>query len=186
MERPGARRDSRPRSGYGSVVRILIFRAVALAVPLTCLLVPSALAAAPAPEWTSGARLERAQPKCLESATRVAVTKLRTPRGGSAGKAVITVSTEQQGDFSYVVCAVTEVAKRYQRHSNIVRQTFHEFGSDGDLLGEVRADTYATRAKPLLFGSSFVPAGHRYVFKVRIEGGTKASGTARFELPAAG
>ena len=163
----------------------LISRAVALSVPVALLVAPSALAAAPDPVRTSATQLERSQPTCLESATRVAVTKLRTARGGYAGKAVITVSTEPQGDFSYVVCAVTEVAKRYQRHQNIVRQTFYHLGSSGDRLGEIRADTFATKEKPMLFGSSYVPAGDSYVFKVRIEGGAKASGTVRFQVPVA-
>jgi hypothetical protein len=160
-------------------MRALVVTSVALAG----LLAPSAVAAVPAPSRTEGTQVERAgQPKCLKSAKKVASKKLRTPRGAYYGTAIIKVSTEQQGDFSHVVCAYTEVAKRYRKHSNVVRQTFVHLGTSGK-LGEIRADTYANKRKPLIFGSSFVPAGNKYVFRVRIEAGRNASGKVSFRVP---
>jgi len=152
-------------------------------VVLTSLLAPSATVAATVPSRADATHAERAgQPKCLKSAKKVASTKLRTPRGGYFGKAVITVNTEPQGDFSYVVCAYTEVAPRYRNRRNVVRQTFLHFGTSGK-LGEIRADTYANKRKPALFGYSLVPAGDTYVFKVKIEAGSKATGKVSFRVP---
>ena len=152
-------------------------------VALVSLLAPSAAVAAAVPSQADATQVDRAgQPKCLKSAKKVASKKLRTPRGGYFGKAVITVSTEPQGDFSYVVCAFTEVAKKYRSRHNVVHQTFLHFGTSGK-LGEIRADTYANKREPALFGSSFVPAGNKYVFKVKIEAGRKATGKVSFRVP---
>lgn len=161
-------------------MRSLIVTSAALA----CLLAPTAVAAAPLPAQTAAANAARGdQPKCLKSAEKVATKKLRTARGAYYGTAVIKVSTQQQGDFSYVVCAYTDVAKKYRKHSNIVRQTFDHYGSDGDQLGKIQADTYADKRQPLVFGSSFVPEGNRYVFTAKIEAASKASGKVSFRVP---
>ena len=96
---------------------------------------------------------------------------------------MITVSTEPQGDFSYVVCAYTEVSEKYRNRRNLVRQTFLHLGASGK-LGEIRADTYANKRKPALFGYSLVPAGDKFVFKVKIEAGSKATGKVSFRVPA--
>lgn len=150
---------------------------------LACLLAPSTVAAAPASGQVDGAHAERAgQPKCLKSAKKVASKRLHTPRGGYFGKAVITVSTKQQGNYSYVVCAYTVVAKKYRSKRNVVRQTFLHFGTSGK-LGELRADTYANKRQPLIYGSSFVPEGNSYVFKIRIEARSNASGKVTFRVP---
>ena len=147
------------------------------AATAACLLVPSPVDAAVH-------QRQGDQPKCLASAKKVATKKLHTARGGYFGTLVITVSTQQQGDFSYVVCATTRVAKRYRLHSNVVRQEFSEFGQDGDHLGELRHDAYANKTGHLQFASSFVPDGHRYDFTVKIEAGRGASGKLTYRVPA--
>ena len=156
---------------------------VVTSVALAGLLAPTSVAAAPVAAQADGVHTQRAgQPKCLKSAKKVASKKLHTARGAYYGKAIIKVSTEQQGDYSYVVCAYTDVAKRYRSRHNVVRQTFVHLGTSGK-LGELRADTYANKREPLIYGSSFVPAGNRYVFRVRIEAGRNASGKVSFRVP---
>ena len=157
---------------------------ITTSVALASLLAPAPVAAAATPSQVDGTRVERAgSPKCLASATKVASKKLHTRRGGYFGKIVITLSATQQGDFAYVVCAHTEVAKKYRSHRNVVRQTFLYFGTDGSRMGLSRGDTYANRRKPLLFGMSYVPDGHTFVFKVKIQAGSTASGKVRFQVP---
>jgi len=158
-------------------MRSLLIAAAAAA----CLLVPSPVDAA---VHAAVDQRQGDQPKCLASAKKVATKKLHTARGGYFGTLVITVSTQQQGDFSYVVCASTKVAKKYRLHSNIVRQEFSEFAQDGDHLGELRHDAYASKTGHLQFASSFVPDGHHYVFHVQIEAGRGASGKLTYRVPA--
>lgn len=150
------------------------------AAAVTCLLLPTPVDAAQPADAHSK---QGGSPKCLKSAKKVATKKLRTPGGVYYGKAVITVSTQQQGDYSYVVCATTEVAKRYRNHQTIVRQRFSEYNEDGDHLGELRYDAYADKNGPLKYSSSFVPEGSRYVFRAKIEGPRTAAGKVTYRVP---
>jgi hypothetical protein len=156
---------------------------------LASLLAPSPSVAAPATPGValsdSAPALRGDQPACLSSATTVATRKLRIRGGGSAGKLVITLSTEPQGTYTHVVCAYTVVAKKYRKARNVVRQTFLEYGDDGTQLGTIVGDTFANKREPLIYGSSFVPAGHRYVFRATLEAGTKVSGKLVWRDPSA-
>jgi hypothetical protein len=148
--------------------------AATLSVALT-----AALLAAP-----TAAPAQAATPKCLDSAKTVAVKKLKAG-GTTYGKVVITLSTEPQGDYTHVVCGYTVPAKRFAKRAHVVRQTFLHLADDGRRLGELRRDTYANKRAPVIYSSSWVPEGEKYVLKVRFEAGRTATAKVSYRVPSA-